>query len=55
MKNADSIFVSIFVLKMSLLNGEQINDDTLPYGRFMAALKNKINSLYDAFDMLYND
>lgn len=33
------------ILRMALMNNEQENDDTLPYGRFATSIEDKINSL----------
>ena len=42
------------ILRMALMNNEQENDDTLPYGRFATSIEDKINSLYDTFDSTYS-
>jgi len=42
----------VYVLKMALLNNEQENNDTQPYGYFISVIENKINSFYEMFEKM---
>lgn len=45
---------STHVLKMALLNPEQQNKDTLPYGRALVEIEHKLNSLNSALEELFH-
>ncbi len=44
---------STYILKMALLNSEQQNKDTLPYGKFLGEIEHKLNSLHSSLETLF--